>query len=58
VQFSNLLSLDEPLNIGGFIREWSPGGVKRRIHLDIIGEKVGRTPTIAGTASALPSVSR
>jgi acyl dehydratase len=53
IKFTNVLWLDEPLNIRGFIRDRTPEGAKTRVHLEIIGEKVDGTRTIVGTASAL-----
>jgi acyl dehydratase len=53
IKFTNVLWLDEPLNIRGFICDRTPEGGKMRVHLGIIGEKVDGTRTIVGTASAL-----
>lgn len=55
IKFTNVLWLNEPLDIRGFIRDRTPEHDKTRVHLDIIGDKVDGTRTIAGTASALQS---
>ncbi|MBI3328407.1 MAG: hypothetical protein HYZ81_17110 [Nitrospinae bacterium] len=53
IKFTNVLWLNEPLDIRGFIRDRTPETGTMRVHLDILGEKVDGTKTIVGTASAL-----